>query len=106
MAFWVSLLVYSFGFVVALWFIVFGIHWLLDRIFGKDTDHVGFAPKMQADFFQKAISAGRKSRESKFTPHYDAFVEAEWAAQRLADDEEEADFELEHSLADLLERNK
>jgi hypothetical protein len=102
---WLDLLIYCLFPIVVLIPFVAAIHWLLDRIFGEEGDGIGFAPKMQADFFQKsAAHIGRKARESKLNPHYDALVDEEWRISRLEDEYPEFEAEEEQSLGDLLER--
>lgn len=101
LAWFISCVAPTLGFIA----VVFFIHWLLDRLFGEDSDQINVANRMQAEFMQNARPFGlRKARESKVNPHYDALVDAEWRAERLADTLEDADASDEIRLADLLEK--
>jgi hypothetical protein len=84
------------------------MHWVLDRLFGYDPlapYQVGFHQTIQAEFIQKASSfSTRKERETKYTPHYDALVDAEWDSSRLEETASTGDWEEIHSLGDLLEQ--
>jgi hypothetical protein len=104
---WIDLLIFCLGPVVVLGTLVATIHWILDRIFGTESYEIGFAQRMQADFFQKAdVFAARKSREEKYSPHYDALVDEEWRSLRLEDETSEPETDEELSLAQLLERKR
>lgn len=84
--------------------LIFCFHWLLDRLFGEDSDRISFAHQMQANFIKNARPFGmRKGHESKENPHYDALVDAEWRAERLDDAFSDKDA-AEIRLADLLEK--
>ena len=104
---WIDLLVFCLFPVLVLVPLVAAIHWLLDRIFGEESDEIGFHQRMQADFFRKAnVFANRKGRESKASPHYDALVDEEWRSARLQDESSEYETDEELSLGQLLERKR
>lgn len=93
--------------ILVMFLVVGAIHWLLDKLFGYDPVapyQIGFHQTIQAEFLQKAGSFS--NRKSKATPHYDAFVEAEWQASRLEDKSIEEDIEEVHSLGELLENSE
>lgn len=107
MGIWIDLLVYCLFPVLVLVPMVAGIQWLLDRIFGEESDQIGFHQRMQAEFFRKAnVFANRKERESKSNPHYDALVDAEWRSRRLEERVSEYETDEELSLGQLLERKR
>jgi hypothetical protein len=94
--------------IIFLFALVGSINWLLDKIFGYDPlapYQAGFHQTIQAEFIQKASSfSTRKEREAKYTPHYDALVDAEWDKSRLEETANDGDWEEIHSLGDLLEQ--
>jgi len=100
----IELLVLLFLPILILFSMVAAIHWVLDKLFGYDPlapYQLGFHQQIQAEFIRNASSFS--SRKSKATPHYDAFVEAEWRASRLEDTAQEDDINEIHSFSDLLE---
>ena len=107
MGIWIDLFVLCLSPIVIFGGFALVFHWLLDRIFGENTDGIAFPNQMMADFFRKTdFFAARKQRKMETNLHYDELVDAEWRALRLQDRYSENDFEETASLGQLLERKR